>query len=154
MGGLRLLTLDECEQVAKLPAYFTGEELSALLTWMVDKNSVITFPDTICIVKVPRNYLPPKPKIVEDSKLVENEFELIPDDVFPKYFPDFQFKGFHKALKTFTNVINVVPNKDILFTSYMCRSGLPKMPPTIRFDYSRSKLVKVEHEEPKLEATV
>jgi hypothetical protein len=146
MGGLRLLTLNGCEQVAKLPAYFTGEELSALLTWMIDKNSVMTFPETFCIAKVPRKCLSPKLKIIEDPNLIEIGFDLIPNDVFPKTLPDFKFTGFHKALKTFTNVIYVVPNKDIFISSMSYRSGFPMTPDTIRYEYSQCKFVRVKHE--------
>jgi hypothetical protein len=149
-----LLTLKTSAQVAQLPAYFTSDELAALFTWMVDKDNDRKLPDTLCDIKVPRNYLPSQPKIVDDPTLYEVEISLMPFDVFPKSMPDIHYKGFQKAEKTFTNVITIVPNKDILFTSYMCRSGIPKMPSKIYYDASRKKFVRMECEVPKLQVKV
>jgi hypothetical protein len=120
---------------------------------MVDKTNVMTIPGTLCSVEVPRIYRPLKPKIIDDPKLVEIDFYLIPHSVFPKALPDFQFTGFHKVLRTINNVVTIVPNKDILFTGYMCRSGLPMMPPKIRYDHLLCKLVREEQEEPILKVT-
>jgi hypothetical protein len=111
--------MKECEEVENLPANFRF----ALISWVVHRRD-----DTLCAAQPRRNLLL---KTVKEPSITEIKVRLIPYDVFPKSLPDFQYNGFHEAHKTFTNVICVKPNRDILFTSYMCRSGIPKMPSKI-----------------------
>jgi hypothetical protein len=115
-----LLALEVAEEVEKLPPYFRADELASLLTWVVHKNKN-KLPNTLCAVKEPRKYL-------HKLQVIEAGIYLTPYRVFPRILPDLQFNGFLKVPKIFVNTIELVPNKDIFFTSYMCRSGLPKMP--------------------------
>jgi hypothetical protein len=128
---LRLLTVKQAD-IAKLSDYLTADELASLLVLNIARNSARAVPDTLCALKDPRSFSIKGGDETDSVCPVELEFDLIPQNIFPKSRPDFLNHGFFKGTREFVNVINIVPKMDIYLSSVMFRSCVPRRAPKIK----------------------